>query len=289
MLALFLVMSGLFAQVGMHLTAEKERYLRYEPIDLTLTLRNYSGNTLIFGRSSEDGTEQGRLAFSVKMHDGSSVAPMSANINPMEGMVFAPGETKELKLTINKYYDMQKDDFYKVTAYVDHKRMPKAYISNSVSFEVREGTVITTKSFGLPARSNEDLIKSVSASLMRFNDGQDDVYCLRIEDEKTVFGTFRIGPCITGSTPQLDADSASAIHVLVQVRPRLYCYSVYSIIGGEAKLRQQRYYKPDNGVPTLSRAPGYLKILYAKQAVEGTDFRYGKEAWKSSSVTAPPK
>ena len=281
-LILFILLCSLccFAQIGMNLKAEKERYLRYEPIDLTLTLRNYSGNTLIFGKSGSDGTEQGRLAFIIKMQDGSTVVPMAGHINPLEGMVFAPGETKELVLTINKYYNMQKDAFYKVTAYVDHKRMSKAFVSNAVSFEVREGILITSKVIGLPTAGDDEMIKSINASLMRFNDGQDDVYCLRIEDDKTVFGTFRIGPCITGSTPQLDADEASAIHVLVQVRPRLYCYSVYSIIGGEAKLRQQRYYKPDNGVPTLSRAPGYLKILYAVQAVEGTDFRFGKEAWK---------
>ena len=269
-----------YAQIGMNLKAEKERYLRYEPIELTLTLRNYSGNTLIFGRDDKSGVEQGRLAFLIKMHDGSTVNPLAGAINPLAGLVFSPGETKELKLTINQFYDLQKDDFYNVSAYVEHKRMSKAFMSNSVSFEVREGTLITSKIIGLPTASDDDMIKTITASLMRFNDGQDDVYCLRIEDEKTVFGTFRIGPCITGSTPQLDADEASAIHVLVQVRARLYCYSVYSIIGGEAKLRQQRYYKPDNGVPTLSRAPGYLKILYATQAVEGTDFRYGKEAWK---------
>ena len=269
-----------FAQIGMNLKAEKERYLRYEPIELKLLLRNYSGNTLIFGKGEGTGEIQGRLAFMVKMHDGSTVPPVSGAINPLEGMVFAPGETKELTITINQFYNLQKDDFYKVTAYVDHKRMTKAFVSNDVSFEVREGILIKSKVIGLPTESDNDMIKSINASLMRFNDGHDDVYCLRIEDEKTVFGTFRIGPCITGSVPQLDADEASAIHVLVQVRPRLYCYSVYSIIGGEAKLRQQRYYKPDNGVPTLTRAPGYLKILYATQAVEGTDFRYGKEAWK---------
>lgn len=280
LLLMLLMTVSLYAQVGMNLKADKERYLRYEPIEVKLTLRNYSGNTLIFGKSEEGEKDQSFLRFYVKSHDGSSVRPLSTVINPLEDMVFAPGETKELSLRVNDFYDMQKEDFYNVTAVVEHKRMPKAYSSNPISFEVREGTIILTKTIGMPTEKEEDAIKSINASLMRFNDGTDDIYCLRIDDDKLVYGTFRIGPCITGSTPQLDADGASAIHVLVQVRPRLYCYSIYSIIQGVAKLRQQRYYKPDNGVPTLSRATGYLKVLYAVQAVEGTDFRYGKENWK---------
>lgn len=270
-----------FAQIGMNLKAEKGRYLRYEPIELTLTLRNYSGNTLVFGSGKDGDSMQGRLVFLVKKRDGTAAGSMSPAINPLEGMVFAPGDTKELVITINKYFNLYKDDFYSVTAYVDHKRMPKAFVSNTVYFDVRDGIAIKSKYIGLPAMNDNDMIKSITATLLRFNDGENDVYCLRIEDEKKVYGTFRIGPFIGGSVPQLDADEASAIHVLVQIRPRLYCYSVYSIIGGEAKLRQQRYYKPDNGVPKLTRAPGYLKIIYAAQAVEGVDYKTGVTTpWK---------
>ena len=109
---------------------------------------------------------------------------------------------------------------------------------------------------------------------MRFNDGKREIYCLRIEDENCVYGTFRVGPYIAGREPQLDADGASAIHVFIQVAPKLYSYAVYSIIGGEAKIRQQRYFVPDNGVPTLSRTTGYFKVLYARQAIEGVDFKF---------------
>lgn len=266
------------AQVGMRMTAEHQRYLRYEKINLTLALRNYSGNTLVFGENEEG---QGKMLFTVVSQSGALVTPLDMKANPLAGVVFGPGESKELVVTINALFDMQKDDFYHITAYIDHKRLPQGYASNEVILEVREGSLINSKTIGLPTTDDNSLIKTITASLIRFNDGTDDLYCLRIEDDNRVYGTFRIGPYITGGPPQLDADSSSAIHVLVQIRPKLYSYNVYSLIGGEAKMRLQRYYVPNNGVPTISRATGYLKILYARQAVEGVDYRIQPEKRKA--------
>ncbi|MBQ6472620.1 MAG: hypothetical protein IJJ33_11590 [Victivallales bacterium] len=266
-----------WAQIGMQLSAEHDCFLRYEPIHLKLVLRNYSGNTLLF---SADDLSQGRLVFKITGTGGRLISQIDPRANPMGGLVFAPGDSKELNLTLNTLYDLQRDDTYTVTAYIEHKRLPQAFVSNSVTLEVREGTILTSKTVGLPTPRDNDLIRSITASLMRFTDGHGELYCLRIEDAENVYGTFRVGPYIHGSKPQLDADGSSAIHVLVQVRPRLYCYTVYSVIDGEAKQRQRRYYVPENGVPQLSRATGYLKILYARQANEGVDFRFQEENWK---------
>ncbi len=264
-----------WAQVGLNLKAERTRYLKYERIQMTLLMRNYSGNTLIFGETDE---MQGRLLFNVTSQSGKLVPILDPKANPLAGMVFAPGESKELTLTLNALYDLQRDDFYTATAYIDHKRLQQGFQSNTVTFEVRDGTVITQRTIGLPTEKHDELIKNVTASLLRFNEGNNsEIYCLRIEDDNCVYGTFRLGPYISGSQPQLDADGTSAIHVLIQVSSKLYSYAVYSLIKGEAKLRMQRYYLPDNGMPQISRAPGYLKILYAKPAVEGVDYQTKKE------------
>ena len=265
--------AALHAQIGMKISAQHERYLRYERIQMKLQLRNYSGNTLIFGKDAQ-GQNLGRLVFKVTSQNGNLVSMLDPTANPMEGMVFGAGESRELTLTLNALFDLQVDGFYTVTAYIDHKRLPQGFASNTLNFEVRDGSIVATKTIGLPTDNNSDAIKSVTASLMRFNDGKREIFCLRIEDENCVYGTFRVGPYIAGREPQLDADGTSAIHVFIQVAPKLYSYAVYSIIGGEAKIRQQRYFVPDNGVPMLSRTTGYFKVLYARQAVEGVDFKF---------------
>ena len=45
--------TALHAQIGMTISAQHERYLRYERIQMKLLLRNYSGNTLIFGKDEK--------------------------------------------------------------------------------------------------------------------------------------------------------------------------------------------------------------------------------------------
>ena len=275
MLAIFaMAVTESWAQVGLKLKAEREKYLKYEPIQMTLLVRNYSGNTLLFG---EVGDTQGRLIFDIMTRSGKPVRPLYPKANPISGMVFAPGESKQLTLSLNSLYDLQSDDYYTVTAYVEHKRMTKAFKSNTINFEVRDGLIIAKRTLGLPTEKNDELIKNVTASLIRFNEGnRSEIYCLRIEDESSVYGTFRLGPYILGGEPQLDADGTSAIHVLVQVSSRLYSYAVYSLIKGKVVLRMQRYYLPDNGTPQLSRSTGYLKILYARPAVEGVDYQVQK-------------
>ena len=271
---LSMAITDAWAQVGLKLIAEHDKYLKYEPIKMTLLVRNYSGNTLLFG---EVGDTQGGLHFDVMSRSGIPAPSLGAKANPISGMVFAPGECKQLSFTLNSLFDLQRDDYYTITAYVEHKRMAQGFKSNTINFEVRDGIIITKRTIGLPTEKQDDLIKNVTASLLRFNEGNhSEIYCLRIEDEKSVYGTFRLGPYIIGGRPQLDADGTSAIHVLVQVSSRLYSYAVYSLIKGKAVLRMQRYYLPDNGTPMLSRSTGYLKILYAKPAVEGVDYQIQK-------------
>ncbi|MBQ7651527.1 MAG: hypothetical protein IJS15_11245 [Victivallales bacterium] len=271
---LLVAVTDAWAQVGLKLKAERDKYLKYEPIQMSLLVRNYSGNTLLFG---EVGDTQGRLLFDIVSRSGKPVRSLSPKANPIAGMVFAPGESKVLSITLNSLYDLQNDDYYTITAYVEHKRMAKGFKSNTINFEVRDGIIITKRTIGLPTEADNQLIKNVTASLIRFNEGNhSEIYCLRIEDESAVYGTFRLGPYIIGGQPQLDADGTSAIHVLVQVSSRLYSYAVYSLIKGRAVQRMQRYYIPDNGTPQISRSTGYLKILYARPAVEGVDYQVQK-------------
>jgi hypothetical protein len=269
-LLLLLLAPDASAQIGLRLDAKFKRYLRYEKIDLTLLIHNYSGNTLIFG--GEDMQDNGKLSFTIDTQSRQLVSALDPTANPLRGIILRPGERRELTLTLNALYDLQREDVYTVCANIEHARLPNIHQSEACTFEVREGTRLLEKNIGLPAANDSAMIASLQVSLMLFNDGIGTIYCLRAEDDEHVYGTFRIGPYISGSKPQMDADSSSAIHVLVQVRPRLYSYAIYSMVAGEVKLRQQQYYVSETGIPTLSRDTGYLKVLYGRLAREGVDY-----------------
>jgi hypothetical protein len=55
------------------------------------------------------------------------------------------------------------------------------------------------------------------------------------------------------------------------VQSRLYLYAVYGLSDAGIRLRQRRYYKPDEYGPRLTQAPGYLKVVGGGPAQEGID------------------
>jgi len=244
--------------------------LRYEPIDVILTIRNNSGNTLIF---SDADINSGRIFFDVSGQNGKVSKSFDKRANPASGLILAAGDARELKISINMLHDMQKEDTYSITAYLNHDRLSRTLLSNTVDLEVVEGLRIMERSVGLQAEDDTSVIKSIKLLLLLFDGKEEKLYCLRAEDEENVYAVFRLGPYISGSKPQLEIDGSSSIHIFIQVRPRLYSYLIYAFVGRNLQLRQQRYYVPENGTPTLDRQTGFLRVVHARVANEGTDYR----------------
>ncbi|NLG15620.1 MAG: hypothetical protein GX561_15630 [Lentisphaerae bacterium] len=274
------------AQLGLKLESEQSCYMRYEQIKLRLTIRNYSGNTLVFGGA--DSTERGRLSFVIRNQANQLVTSLDPKANPLQDMILSPGMSRELTLIINSLFDMQRADTYKIEAHVEHYRLPHICASEPILVDVREGIVWKERVVGLPMRDGASAINSVQVKLMQFTDSIGSIWCLRVEDDEHVYGTFRLGPYMSSSTPQMDADGGSAIHILIQVSPRLYSYTVYSMIGEVVKLRQQVYYVAEGGYPQLSRASGYLKVINARVAKLGTDYNIKPERdWRKDARNNP--
>jgi hypothetical protein len=257
------------AQVSVSLKTDRKHYLRYEPVAITVQLRNYSGNTLIFG--DDEGANRGYLRFIVERTQGQEMRPTGRGMNPVADLILGAGESREIALNLNHFFDLRAEGSYVVTAQMGHQRLPSDFRSEPVSIDVREGVPVVTRNLGLPQVDGGANIKALAASLLLFHDGEGWLYCLRAETDDAVLGTVRLGPQISGSQPQMDADAASDIHVLVQVQSRLFLYAVYGLSDAGIRLRQRRYYKPDQYGPRLTQATGYLKVVGGSVAQEGVD------------------
>lgn len=273
----FLLFTGMavHAQIGLQLKADYPRYMRYEMIDLKLVISNISGNTLVFSNNKE-AAENGRIFFAVNEHSGKVAKAFDPSANPAADLILAPGESRELRISINMLHDMQREGVYSVTAYLNHSRLPKTHLSNTINFEVMEGSTILERNIGLPSQTSTEVIKSIRLVLLLFQDTDEKKYCLRAEDDENIYAVYRLGPYLSGTPPQMDIDGSSSVHILIQVRPKLYSYFIFSFIGRNLNLRQQRYYVPDGGTPTLTKQTGYLRIGYAKIASEGVDYNLKK-------------
>lgn len=281
-LAGFILLAAIFAplcafsQITLDLKIEKQRYLRYEPIAVALTVTNQSGNTLEFGGNTPD--TQGRIAFQITSASGRNPKLMNKLSNPANGLNLAPGESRTLKIYLNQYYDMQREDGYNVTALLDHGRLPRRHISQPVRVEVQDGLPILTKSIGLPTERKKGLIKSIQISLLRFADMDEDIYAMRAEDDTNVYSVFRLGSYIDGEKPQMELDDNSLVHVLLQIRPRLYVYFIFGFEERNLRMRQKRFYvSADGAPPTLNKDSGYLRVIHGAIAREGIDYYETKD------------
>ncbi len=257
------------AQVNVSLKTDRKHYLRYEPVGVTVVLRNYSGNTLLF--SDEPGPNRGSLRFIVQRPEGQELRPRRDAGNPVADLVLGAGETRQLAVQLNEFFDLRSEGPYLVSAQLSHQRLPNDYLSQPAAFDVREGVPVITRDLGLPQTDGGAPIKAVTAQLLLFHDGERWQYCLRAETEDAVLGTVRLGPQIAGTQPQMDADAASDVHVLVQLQARLCLHAVYGITETGLRLRQRRYYRPDQYGPRLTQAPGYLKVVGGIPVREGID------------------
>jgi hypothetical protein len=270
--------SSVFGQIALTLTAEKARFMRYEPIAVVLTVKNISGNTLVF--DGDEPSEQGSIGFKIEMPNGRqckqySSGPGSKSGIPLRdsGLRLAPGQSKSLKILLNQFYDMQREGHYTITARLNHARLPKTHVSLPVSVDVQEGVEIMYKNIGLPSVNKDDVIKTIRLSLLRFSDVDEDIYCFRAEDDENVYAVHRLGSYIDGQAPQMEIDDSRMIHLLLQIRPRLYAYFIFGFRGRAVELLQKRFYISSDGAPpSLSIATGYLRVEHGRLAVEGVDY-----------------
>ena len=153
---LALLAAAVHAKIALRLTAEKPRYLRYGPIPLILQVTNLSGNTLSFGGDLPRERNRGSVTFRVEASGGRNVAQFTLMDNPANGLKLGPGQTRELRIIINQFYEMQKEDKYAVTAYLSHPRLPSIHLSKPVHIEVYDGTPLLVQTIGMPSKSDTD-------------------------------------------------------------------------------------------------------------------------------------
>jgi len=271
-LALAMMAPRLSAQIALQFETEKPRYLCYEPVHVHLTVSNLSGNTLIF--DGDTPSTRGSISFKIECSSGRHCKAIASLGNPANGLRLAPGESKSLDIILNQFYNLQREDVYNVTALLNHGRLPRTHISQPIQIAVQDGLPILTKNIGLPSENGEDMvIKSVQLNLLRFADIDEDIYALRVEDTENVYSTFRLGSFIDGEKPQVEVDGNSLVHILLQIRPRLFVYFVFGFRNRNLQLMQKRFYTSSDGAPpTLSKSTGYFRIEHGRVAREGVDY-----------------
>ncbi|MCF7854800.1 MAG: hypothetical protein K9N51_08385, partial [Candidatus Pacebacteria bacterium] len=206
------------AQLEMHLSTDRERYLKYESVNMTLAVRNYTGNDLTFGASPGRSSNS---YLTLLLESSRQLGQRSIDAgNLIKNLTLGAGETKRLTINLNELARLQTPATYSVCAELSHPMLRQAFRTNDVDFEVREGHVVWQRTLGVPDayRRDGDVVPERIASIILLREKTSQIYCFLIEDEDKVYCVTRLGKLIFGAEPECGIDAVSNVHVLLRVK-----------------------------------------------------------------------
>ncbi len=271
-LSALLVSLPVLASIGIRISSDRNKYIQYEPIEITLTLRNNTGNRLNFGESGAEGQQRGSLLLHVTDGRGNEVRQINSPEKIISNLELAAGESKQFTFPLNNFYHLSRDTTYTIYAQAGHDRLSHDYRSDSLRFEVLKAHPIWQQDFGIPAEDDDEKITTRTASIRRLSHGKDQVYCFQIEDDKYVYTVRRIADHIHGADPRGLIDGQGKVHIFLRIQSRIFLYQVYDHTG--RRIQEAFYTFENQSRPRMTRdsRTGNVHVLGGRRAQRNEDY-----------------
>ena len=188
------------AQLQVTIELDRYRYVRFEPINTVVTVRNDTGNDLDFS-DRPDGSEAGFLTFEISDSQSKPVRAFSKSFNPMQGLYLPAGATRKIEIPLQKYFNLQGAGDYQIRARVGHHRMSNDYLSAPRQMEIGSGQPLWERTTGVPAKDPNGPIQKRKCSINVFHSKLGNVLYLMIEDDRAVYLVTRLGPAVKSVMP----------------------------------------------------------------------------------------
>ena len=243
------------AQMLVDLTVRRTIYVAFEPLLVTVRIKNLSGNQLLL--SDVEGKKW--FGFEIETLDGRPIPPTDPNyeISPIR---IGIGESIAREVNLTQLYPLSDLGSYRVRATVYSAEL--GYFSSPpITIEITDGRLLWQQTVGIPGNSGAGTDNSRTISLLshRLTD-RTDLY-LRIENkvEGIVYCTHRLGDFVSFGKPDIMLDSANSVHILQNSAPRLF---IYSKVGLDGKILERLSYQAPKERPFLQRsADGEVRVI----------------------------
>ncbi|HUK84102.1 MAG TPA: hypothetical protein VLZ12_15885 [Verrucomicrobiae bacterium] len=229
-------------QLAVQLKSEKDTFLVYESIPLTVLIRNLSGRTIELTAQ----VNRPWLSFLVS-DDSGRIIPALGTPKADGSALIAPGQTISRTIDLLPLFDIRARGSYRIQVRVDSAGT--SAISAPVSLTVINGREIWSQTAGLPAKEGAaDEYRTYTLIARRAE--QEDLLHVSVSDDhhQVVYGVLALGGFITLKPPDPRIDKEGHLHVLYQVGPRSFGYVV---IDPYAKIVNRAIYSDIQSSPRL--------------------------------------
>jgi hypothetical protein len=264
-LALSILMVGMLstasAQLEVGLEMKRHIFMRGEPVEATVTIRNLAGKDVML-RDSE-----GSQWFGFEIMKGATpVGPFSGDYKN-DPLVVLSGASIRRSIDLSKLYPVNEYGTYSIRAAIHFHETGKYISSAPLKVDISEGRKLWTQTVGVPA-SREGSGEYRVVSLLSFQQPKEMTIYARVEDEGTgaVFGTYPLGRLVSGTNPAHEFDRDNTLHVFHMVGPGQYALSK---IGVNGEWLGQTAWHSDKGRAIVRRKEdGRLVVVGATRTVE---------------------
>ena len=247
------------AQVAVEVVLEQEQFLPSESMPVAVRIKNRSGQPLHLG------AEANWLTFDVEGADGLIVLK-NAEVPVVGEFELNSSQVATKRVDLAPYFGMTQPGRYHVTATVRVKAWGTEIASPVKNFDVITGARIWSQDFGMPpsdgATNRPPEVRKYTLQKANYLRAQLRLY-VEVSDaaESHVFKVVNIGKTVSFSTPEIQLDRLSNLHVMWQSGAAHFTYAVVSPEG--ALLRQEVYdYASSGPRPRLSMADDGTVTVY---------------------------
>ena len=258
-LALFGFIHCVSAQLQVDIKLKRTLYVSYEPILITVSMTNLSGNPLPLS----DANDNHWFGFQVETLDGRPIAPRSLNYTN-ESLVLEAGQKLSRTVNLTPLFPIGEFGGYRIRAAIYAATLKRFFNSPALNIEITDGRPVFQKIVGVPdGMPGAGETREITAMTHRLPNST-QLY-LRIENKKggTVFCTHRLGRLVSYGTPEIILDQKNQVHILQNAAPKSF---LYSHIGLNGEVLQRKTYSQIVKRPILHEGPnGKIQVIGAQE------------------------
>ena len=247
MAVIFVAAPRASAQLQVTLELNRDRFVAFEPIQVTVTIANRAGKDVILG----DASGRNWLSFNVdRIGEGSILAHGGGpRLRPH---VLGRGESIRETISLGRFYPLGGLGNYSVRANVYFSEFGQHLVSNVRSFAVTDGSLLWKDKIGINKTGEPTSYREMS--LLSFQEDDKMTMYVRIREERTgrVLATYTIGRLVLQQEPQATLDGDSNLHAFFLTGPKMYRHIVIDPDG--KKLTEEVFETQNNSVPELKIA-----------------------------------
>lgn len=220
------MLSAASAQLEVGLEMKRHIFMRGEPVEATITIRNLAGKDVML-RDSD-----GHQWFGFEIMKGDTPVGAFSESYKNEPLVVLSGASIRRSVDLLKLYPVNEYGTYSVRAAIYFTETGKYISSGPLKVDISEGRKLWTQTVGVPAAKDGGGEYRV-VSLLSFQQPKEMTIYARVEDEKTgaVFGTYPLGRLVAGTNPAHEFDRENTLHVFHMVGPGQYALSKIGVNG----------------------------------------------------------